>query len=100
MFGLAHAPNRVQSRNNAHIDFNSWSHNALTDSCHLCTMLFYSAAGPRYQQFIDTYPASTYELSGIGLGTQTPEDFIDTNGRNFKYLATVEKLRPNSHKSK
>ncbi|WYZ37210.1 hypothetical protein EsH8_II_000716 [Colletotrichum jinshuiense] len=60
-------------------------------------MLFYAAAGPHHQKFIEAHTAATYELSGSGLGRKV-RDFIDTNEGNFKYLALVETLRSDSHK--
>lgn len=100
LLGLEHEQDRAQRRNQAYINFKSWSDNALNDSCHLCTLLFHSAAGRNYQQFITSYTAATYELGGYGLGTPNITDIIDENEGNFKYLAIVERVRPDSHKSR
>lgn len=100
MLGLERQQDRAQWRNKACINFKSWSENALNDSCHLCTLLFHSAAGRHYQQFIDSYTAATYELAGIGLGSPSVRNIIDKNEGNYKYLASVEKIRPDSHKSR
>lgn len=100
MLGLGHKQDRAQWRNEAHINFKSWSENALNDSCHLCTLLFHSAAGRHYQQFIASNKAATYELEGVGLGSLSIRNIIDRNEDNFKFLASVEKIRPDSHKSR
>lgn len=99
MLGLGDAKNHRKWKNKVDINFQRWSENALAGSCHLCTMLFYAAAGPHHQKFIEAHTAATYELSGSGLGRKV-RDFIDTNEGNFKYLALVETLRFDSHKSK
>lgn len=101
MLGLGHQQERATWRNKAYINFKSWSDNALDGSCHLCTLLFHSAAGRHYRQFIDSYStAATYELAGIGLGNPSIRNIIDTNEGNYKYLASVEKIHPDSHRSK
>lgn len=100
MLGLGHKQNQAQRSHRAYINFKSWSDNALNDSCHLCTLLFHSAAGRQYQQFIASYTGPTYELGGHGLGSSNVRNIIDKNEGNFKYLAIVEKIRPDSHKSK
>lgn len=100
VLGLGHEQARGLRRKKAYIDFKSWSDNALNDSCHLCTLLFHSAAGRNYQQFMASNTAATYELDGIGLGSPSIRNIIDTNEGNFKYLAIVEKIRPDSHKSR
>lgn len=100
MLGLEHEQDWNQPPHQAYINFKSWSNNALNDSCHLCTLLFHSAAGRNYQQFIASYTAATYELGGHGLGSRNIRDIIDYNEGNFKYLAIVENIRPDSHKGR
>lgn len=100
LLGLGHKQDRAKRRNQTYINFKSWSDNALNDSCHLCTLLFHSAAGRHYQQFITSYTAATYELGGIDIGSPDIRNIIDKNGGNFKYLAIVERIRADSHKSK
>lgn len=100
MLGLGQEQDRAQRPNQAYINFKSWSDNALNDSCHLCTLLFHSAAGRHYRQFIASYSAATYELGGIGLGSPNIRNIFDGNEGNFKYLAIVERIRPDSHKSR
>lgn len=100
LLGLGLEQERAQGRNQAYINFKPWSDNALNDSCHLCTLLFHSVAGRHYQQFITSYTAATYELGGRGLGSPNITDIIDENEGNFKFLAIVEKIRPDSHKSR
>lgn len=99
LLGLGRKQDRAKGRNQTYINFKSWSDNALNDSCHLCTLLFHSAAGRHYQQFITSYTAATYMLGGRGLGSPNITDIIDENEGNFKFLAIVEKIRPDSHKS-
>ncbi|KAF6813187.1 heterokaryon incompatibility protein [Colletotrichum sojae] len=77
------------------IDFKTWSENALAGSCHLCTLLFYAAAGPQHQLFINTHPGETHELAVNLSGT-----IVDRNEGNFKYLAVATKLSPDSQRVK
>lgn len=98
MLGLTDTQNHRRLRNKIEINFDSWSKNALASTCRLCTLLFYAAAGPNHKRFFETHAGATYQLSGIGLGSQDVLGFTDTNGNNFKYLAVVTTLRPDSHK--
>ncbi|KAK2016920.1 HET-domain-containing protein [Colletotrichum eremochloae] len=99
MLGLASAQSPHQHINR--VDFQMWSDNALIGSCHLCTLLFYAAAGPHHQSFIDDYTAASYEIWAEGLGKKMKWNFggfIDRNEGNYKYLALVETLSSESPK--
>lgn len=98
MLGLTDTQTHRVCRNKIEINFDSWSNNALAGTCRLCTLLFYAAAGPNHKNFLKTHAGATYQLSGTGLGNKDVYDFIDTNEGNFKYLALVTALRPDSHK--
>lgn len=98
MLGLTDTQNHRRWRNKIEINFDSWSYNALASTCRLCTLLFYAAAGPNHKRFLETHTVATYQFSGIGLGSEDVLEFTDTNGNNFKYLAIVTTLRPDSHK--
>lgn len=74
--------------------FQSWSRNALTSACHLCTLLFHSAAGADHKGFISNYTDAKYEISCLG------QRITDTNRGNYKYLAIAEQLGHGSQRSK
>lgn len=105
LLGLADAQNRVDCVDpdgyTAQLDFQKWSHNALTSSCHLCTMLFHAVAGPRFQRFIDNYSKTTFELNGKNLGSHDPRELRHYlhNAIGFRQLVQIDEVYPGSKKS-
>lgn len=78
----------------ADINFMSWYQNAMSGSCHLCTLTFNAGAGPEHESFINNNTTATYELSGHTFPDgRHLRDIIDTNGDKYKFLAIVDKIK-------